>query len=114
MDTLRVFICWCESIDAVTPDLSVKVESPNLDHNDNVREVILDPDDGKEVLDYFRKYEYASIEQVTLSLLWHCSLRRGAAIALDALRYAVTTEKMRERITIPGSFCVDHVSEQSI
>jgi site-specific recombinase XerD len=87
MDTLRVFIRWCESIDAVTPDLSVKVESPNLDHNDNVREVMLDPDDGKEVLDYLRKYEYASIEHVTLTLLWYCSLRRGAAVALDTGDY---------------------------
>jgi site-specific recombinase XerD len=87
MDTLRVFIRWCESIDAVTPDLSVKVESPNLDHNDNVREVMLDPDDGKEVLNYLRKYEYASIGHVTLTLLWRCSLRRGAAVALDVDDY---------------------------
>lgn len=97
MDTLRVFIRWCEAIDAVMPDLSVKVESPNLKHNDNVREVMLDPDDGDEVLSYLRKYEYASIEHVTLTLLWHCSLRRGAAVALDVDDYDSGSQQIAVR-----------------
>jgi len=75
----------------------VKVESPNLDHNDNVREVMLDPEDGETVLDYLRKYEYASLEHVTAELLWRSSLRRGAAVALDVDDYDAGTEQLAVR-----------------
>lgn len=92
-----MFIRWYESIDAVIPDLSVKVESPNLDHNDNVREVMLDPEDGETVLDYLRKYEYASLEHVTVELLWRSSLRRGAAVALDVDDYDSGNEQLAVR-----------------
>lgn len=97
MDTLRVFIRWCESIDAVTPDLSTKVESPDLDHNDNVREVMLDPEDGEQVLSYLRKYEYCSLPHVVLELLWHTSMRRGASVALDVDDYEADEQRLSVR-----------------
>jgi Site-specific recombinase XerD len=94
MDTLRVFIRWCESINAVTQDLSTSVESPNLDHNDNVREVMLDPEDSTMVLEYLRKYEYASVEHVAVELLWRTALRRGAAVALDVGDYDAERQQL--------------------
>jgi integrase len=97
MDTLRVFIRWCESIDAVTPDLSEKVISPDLDHDDNVRSVMLNPEDGERVLEYLQKYEYASLEHVTLAVLWRGSLRRGAAVALDVGDYDPEARRLTVR-----------------
>ena len=44
MDTLRVFIRWCESIDAVTQNLSEKVLPPSLSKGKNERDEMVDPD----------------------------------------------------------------------
>lgn len=84
MDTLRVFIRFCESIDAVTNDLSEKVLSPNLDDGDNVRDVMLDPEVADKILSWLDQYRYASNEHVCLTLMWRCLLRRGGVRALDA------------------------------
>lgn len=83
IDTLRVFIRWCESIDAVTQDLSVKVLSPTLDKGDNVRSEMLDAESAEAILDDLDRYEYASHDHVTLLLLYRCLLRRGAVRAID-------------------------------
>jgi transcriptional regulator with PAS, ATPase and Fis domain len=40
MDTLRVFIRWCESVDAVPQNLSEKVLSPSLSKGGNEPEKI--------------------------------------------------------------------------
>lgn len=87
MDTLRVFIRWCESIDGVPVDLSTKVQSPVLADGENERDVLLDNESAETILSYLTKYEYASIQHVTLALLWHTMMRRGAARALDLEDY---------------------------
>ncbi len=87
MDTLRVFIRWCEVVDAVTPDLSTKVQSPSLAPGENARDVMLDTEQADAVISHLEKYEYASLPHVTLLLLWHTMMRRGAAHALDVEDY---------------------------
>jgi integrase len=84
MDTLRVFIRYCESIDAVPVDLSEKVISPTLGKGDNERDVMLDADVAERILDWLSKYRYASNEHVALTLMWRCLFRRGAVRAVDA------------------------------
>ena len=83
MDTLRVFIKWLESIDAVEQDLATKVRSPSLSDDDNVRDDVLEADRSKKILDYLTKYEYASLPHVTLLLLCHTMMRTGGVRALD-------------------------------
>lgn len=83
MDTLRVFIRWLESIDGVQQDLSTKVLSPSLDSKQNSRSVMLDEDRATKLLAYLEKYRYASIEHVSIKLLWHTMMRIGAAHAVD-------------------------------
>jgi integrase len=83
MDTIRVFVRWCESIDAVVRDLSTKVQSPTLTGGDNVRDVMLEEERAERVLTHLAKYEFASLRHVGLSLLWHSMMRIGAAHALD-------------------------------
>lgn len=87
MDTLRVFIRFLESIDGVLEGLSEKVISPDLDSGENVREDMLDRKQAEAVLDYLRRYEYASRSHVVLALQWHCALRRGAVRAVDVQDY---------------------------
>ena len=87
MDTLRVFIRWCETIDAVPIDLSTKVQSPTLADGENQRDVMLDNETADAVLTHLAKYEYASCPHVTLTLLWHTMMRRGAVRALDVSDY---------------------------
>ncbi|WP_312911345.1 tyrosine-type recombinase/integrase [Natronosalvus caseinilyticus] len=87
MDTLRVFIRWLESIDGVEQDLHLKVLSPNVTPDENTRDVMLDAEDAEPMLEYLERYEYASLEHVTLSLFWHTMMRVGAARALDLEDY---------------------------
>ncbi len=87
MDTLRVFIKWAEAIDAVEPDLHVKVRSPVLRDGQNVRDVMLDSDSAEDVLGYLEKFEYASRQHVALTLMWHTMMRAGAIHSLDVDDY---------------------------
>jgi integrase len=87
MQTVRVFIRWCESIEAVPADLATKVQSPTLGKTEDVRDAMLEAERAKEVLAYYHTYHYASIEHVTLVLLWHTMMRRGSARVLDVDDY---------------------------
>ncbi|WP_321166791.1 tyrosine-type recombinase/integrase [Salinigranum halophilum] len=87
MDTLRVFIRWCGTIDAVPIDLWSKVISPSLSEGENSRDVMLDSEVAEGVLDYLSTYEYASERHVCFLLIWHALLRRGAIHALEVEDY---------------------------
>jgi site-specific recombinase XerD len=85
--TLRVFIRWCESIEAVPQDLWVKIQLPLLSPEDSARDTELNAKDASAMIEYLEKYEYASLPHVTLSLLWHTMMRTGSARALDVDDY---------------------------
>ncbi len=87
MDTIRVFIKWLESINAVVDDLNTKVRSPVLRDGQNVRDMMLESDRAEEVLGYLSKYEYASRPHVVLTLMWHTMMRTGAVHSLDVEDY---------------------------
>lgn len=87
MDTIRVFIRWCESIDAVPPDMATKVTSPSLAAGDNVRDELVDVDQAEAILEYLNRYEYGSERHVTFLLMWRAALRRGSVVALDVTDY---------------------------
>ncbi|NHN65830.1 tyrosine-type recombinase/integrase [Haloarcula sp. JP-Z28] len=83
MDTLRVFIRWVESIDGAPEDLHVKIRSPTLTGDDNVRDEMLEEERAEELLEYLRRYEYASRPHVVIALMWHTMMRVGAIHSLD-------------------------------
>lgn len=87
MDTLRVFIKFCEKIDAVPPGLHEKVLSPKLNRGDNQKNDILTEEAAHSLLDYLYKYEYASFGHVLIRILWTTGMRVGAAHALDVDDY---------------------------
>jgi integrase len=83
MDTLRVFLRFCESIDAVEPDLHSKVISPTLSDGVGQRDVKLEADEADRLLDYLDRFEYATFRHALLMLLWRTGLRIGSVRALD-------------------------------
>jgi site-specific recombinase XerD len=87
LETLRVFIRFCETIDAVQPELHNKILLPTLSKEDEQREEILGTEQAEEVLSYLRRFEYASRTHVVLELLWHTGLRLGTLHALDVDDY---------------------------
>ncbi|WP_336136417.1 tyrosine-type recombinase/integrase [Natronomonas amylolytica] len=87
MDTVRVFVRWLGTIDAVDGDLHAKVQSPTLTGGDNVRDVRVEADEAASILEYYSTYEYASLSHVTIALLWQTMMRRSAIRALDVDDY---------------------------
>ncbi|MFQ3476717.1 tyrosine-type recombinase/integrase [Halonotius sp. F2-221B] len=87
MDTLRVFVRWLGTVDAVETDLHTKVLSPDLKSGDNVRTVMLEDEEAEELLSYLSKYQYASRAHVVVALMWHSMMRLGAIHSLDKPDY---------------------------
>jgi len=83
MDTLRVFLRFCESLDGVRDGVAESVVSPTVDREDNVSGAILPTDRTETILAYLAKYNYASIHHVLLRILWETGCRMGAARAID-------------------------------
>jgi integrase len=82
-DTLRCFIDFLESIDAVQSGLTEKVISPSLSQGEDVRDSLIEEGRLEEILDYLSKYRYASGEHVIWSLFGRTGMRLGTLRALD-------------------------------
>lgn len=83
MSTLRVFLKWAGSIEAVPENLYNKVLVPRVRPEERQRDEILDRKEAQEILEYLSKYHYASIEHLLLALLWESGMRIGSVRALD-------------------------------
>jgi len=83
MSTIRVFVKWCGSIEAVDPDLYTKVMVPRVDPEDEQRDELLEPEHADDILSKLGKYEYASRDHVLVALLWETGMRIGEAKSLD-------------------------------
>lgn len=84
MDTVRVFIEWCETIDAVQHGLFKKIKSPVIPDGGNVRETTLTTDRANGILDYLGIYEYATFEHVTWLILVETGMRMGGLMGLTS------------------------------
>ena len=87
MDTVRVFVEWCETIDAVQPGLFKKIKPPVIPDGGNVSETTLDATRADRILEYLQKFEYATVEHVTWVILVKTGMRMGAAHGLDVEDY---------------------------
>lgn len=83
MSTLRVFMKFCEEIDAVPHDTHEKVRVPSLDTNEGARDEIIDADEAVEILEYLSTYHYAGVKHLLLTLLWQTGARIGGIHSLD-------------------------------
>jgi site-specific recombinase XerD len=83
MSSLRVFLKWAGSIEAVPGNLYSKVMVPRVGAHERQNDEILETDEARDILEYLSKYEYASTEHVLLALLWETGIRIGAANSID-------------------------------
>ena len=89
LDAIRLFLRWAETIDAVESELYEKIDAlkPKLSRNDEQADSVLTPDEAKNLIEYERKFDYASRRHVIIELLWHTGIRLGALRALDVDDY---------------------------
>lgn len=92
MATLRVFIEWCETIDAVSTGLFKKLDVPTVPTGENARDRTLHVDRAEGILDHLAKYEYATVAHVCWLVLTETGMRMGAAHALDIDDYRPDAE----------------------
>lgn len=83
MSTLRVFLKWAGSIEAVPEDLYNKVNVSRIKANTRQRDETLAADDAQAILTYLSKFHYSSTEHILIALLWQTGIRIGAARSLD-------------------------------
>ncbi len=95
LSTVRQFVKFCESIDAVAGGVSEKIVLPDRDRN--ARTETLESDDATAILSYLRKYHYASRTHTLMALLWHTGIRTGTVRALDVSDLQAEQERLRIR-----------------
>jgi len=83
LSTLRVFINWCENIDAVASGKHEKILMPSLAKNEDRRTVTLDKEAAGQLIEYLRQFEFSTRTHALIELLWHTGMRIGAAHGID-------------------------------
>lgn len=83
MRTVRNFIQFCESIQAVPVGLHELVSPTKVSGDDEICDDILTREEAKRILPYLNKYEYCSTRHVTVLILWKTGMRIGGLRAVD-------------------------------
>jgi integrase len=83
MSTIRVFLKWCGSVEAVPSDLYEKVMVPRVSDAESRRDETLVTETAETILDHLVRFHYGSVEHAVLALLWDTGIRIGAANSLD-------------------------------
>ncbi|AXR80723.1 tyrosine-type recombinase/integrase [Natrarchaeobaculum sulfurireducens] len=83
MDTLRVFIRFCESINGCIDGLAESINSPSLAGEDAKGTDIVPTQKAESILSHLDKFDYASIHHALFRLLWASGMRMGAAMSID-------------------------------
>jgi site-specific recombinase XerD len=92
--TLRMFLRFAASIDAVQTGLDEKILLPTTTAED-ARDELLEAERAKEVLDHLKQFQYATLEHALLAVLWNTGLRIGAATGLDIGDYDSSDQSLR-------------------
>jgi len=85
LSTLRVFLKYCASIDAVDEDLPESIDVPNLDREEEQSEERLAEEDAQAALGFFRESRsYFGVPMhAFLEVAWHSGARMGSIRGLD-------------------------------
>lgn len=87
MDTLRVWLRFCSSIQAVVDGLDETVNSPSLADPGAKGTDIVPRRKAERILQHLDKFQYATLQHVLFRLLWETGMRMGAARAIDIQHY---------------------------
>jgi integrase len=83
MMTVKNFIRFCETIQAVPVGLHELVVPTKVSEDEEICDDILTQQEASDVLDYLEKYEYATVRHVSVLILWKTGMRIGGLRALD-------------------------------
>lgn len=97
LSTLRVFLTFCESIDAVSEGLSEKIVLPTLKEGEGERTAVLTEERAERIFEYLSRFEYATRDHALLEVLWLCGLRVGEARALDVSDFDADEQRLAVR-----------------
>lgn len=99
ISTIRVFLQFCEEIEALPRDFHRKVDPVKLSIGEEVSDVVIDIEEAETITEYLSQYEYASFRHVTFELLWHTDMRTGAIHSLDVgdVRWDDRSLRLRHR-----------------
>jgi len=83
LTTIRVFLRWCASTDAVRDGLAEKLQAPELPDGAESSDVVIEPERAKQILAHLDRHDYASRLHAMAAILWRTGMRRGALHSLD-------------------------------
>lgn len=83
MNTVKNFIQFCETIQAVPVGLHELVSPTKVSEDDEICETILTRQEATPILAHLKKYQYASTRHITMLILWKTGMRIGGLRALD-------------------------------
>jgi len=83
LSTLKLFLEFCASVDAVTDGLRERVIMPTLREEEESRDELLEPERAEKILENLEEFDYASRSHVIFMILWHTGMRLGSLRALD-------------------------------
>lgn len=90
MTAVSQLVQYLESIEAVDEDLSEKVHVPELTRDQESSDVLLDTEDAKALLTYYRNStsRFGTPYHVVLEIFWNTGCRLGALLGLDVGDYS--------------------------
>ena len=97
--TLKQFLRYCEEIEAVSEDVVVALDVPDLSKEDRVNTEKLVAERAETILEGMERFQYASREHVLFLLLWRTTARIGTIYALD-LEDVYIDEDDRDRLRV--------------
>jgi site-specific recombinase XerD len=83
LGTVRIFLRFCEKMDAVEEGISEKLELPELGIDEDVDDTTISSEEAEAILSYLNTYEYATLRHVIFQLLWHTGVRTSTLFAFD-------------------------------
>lgn len=69
LQTVRVFVKWCEGVDAVTPGLHEYLDPPRMGPDEDVRTVTLESDTAADMLRFLRTHHDGTRDHAIMELL---------------------------------------------
>lgn len=83
LTTIRVFLQWLVSIEAVPSDLPTKLLIPSVSKEEIQKDDFLDAEHAEAILEHLSKFQYASRKHALFGLLWETGMRIGEVQSID-------------------------------
>ena len=97
IQTLRVFIRWCESVGAVDKGVAENIIVPTVSDDEKARDVHITHERAMQIIDYLCRYDWASNVHIIFHTLYHTGMRRSSLYSLDLKDWHVDEQYLAVR-----------------